>query len=376
MKKLIIHVADIKVSEEAGVGRVVWHWKNAFERQGYEFLHIGLTEIPSVLHKSLFSRAAYRYYQQLGRKACVILAHESTASPFFKENPPVIVFSHGLERRAWEVELKSQEEAIKKLPLRTKLLFPLWRLLPCDLGMRKATSLLLSNNEDAAFAQKYYPRDGSNISIFKNGVYPSQLDEQVQPNEPLTILFLATWIERKGIKTLVDAAQVLYDQGLRLKWILAGTGSDPETVLNYWSNNLRGSVEVIPGFLRAEEEGILARSNIFVLPSFFEGQPLSLLQAMESGRCCITTNSCGQRDLIEHGYNGLLHEPGDVQHLAFLIEQCANNEELRKSLGRNAKLSVKNRRWETVSAEVVNRVEEVLLKKDKTRNINFTPTES
>ena len=81
---------------------------------------------------------------------------------------------------------------------------------------------------------------------------------------------------------------------------------------------------------------------------------------MEAGRCCITTDCCGQRDLIQHGYNGMLYQPGNTQQFAALIEECVNNEDLRMTLGRNAKVSVKDRGWETVSAELVDHIEAVL----------------
>ena len=81
---------------------------------------------------------------------------------------------------------------------------------------------------------------------------------------------------------------------------------------------------------------------------------------METGRCCITTNCCGQRDIIQHGYNGLLHETGDAKTLALLLEQCIKDKNLRLMLGRNAKLSTENRYWETVASEVVDRIEKLI----------------
>ncbi|MEW6558324.1 MAG: hypothetical protein AB1349_13420, partial [Elusimicrobiota bacterium] len=50
MKKIILHVAQIEISEESGMGRVAWHWRNEFERRGYEFLHIGPKEVGRILH--------------------------------------------------------------------------------------------------------------------------------------------------------------------------------------------------------------------------------------------------------------------------------------------------------------------------------------
>ena len=150
---------------------------------------------------------------------------------------------------------------------------------------------------------------------------------------------------------------MLYDQGITAHWLLAGTGGDRTTTLNTWPEELRSSVEVIPTFVRSEEVDILKRTNIFVLPSFFEGQPLSLLQAMEAGRCCITTNCCGQRDLIQHGENGLLYDSGKAPALAKLLGDCIQNEALCYRLGKQDKASVSDRHWSTVSHEVVDRIE-------------------
>ncbi len=369
MKNLIVHVADMKVTEEGGVGRVTWHWKKTFEERGYKFVHIGLAEVGAIAHKSLFPYAAFRYYNTLKEKARAFLVHESAAWPFLNSQVPVIVFSHGLERRAWDVELKARQISGKKISLKTRLFYPLWRLIPCDLGMRKATELFLFNQEDATFAQNYYGRKPREIFVLKNGVYPSHLTEKDQPTDSKTILFLASWIERKGIKTLLEAAQILSDRGWYLKWLLVGTCAGSEIIVNQWPSHLRSSVEVLPYFLRSEEDTIFARSNIFVLPSFYEGQSLSLLQAMESARCCISTNICGQRDVIQNGHNGLLHEPGNAQQLASLIEECLNDEDLRLALGKNAKLSMKDRHWKVVSNEIVDRLEEVCLEWESIRGV-------
>ncbi|MBD2570886.1 glycosyltransferase family 4 protein [Anabaena lutea] len=360
MKKLIVYIAEVLLSEETGMGRVAWHWKNEFENRGYEFLHIGPAETGRVAHKAFFPYAARRFYNQLGREASLFIIHEPASGFFLSFNIPIVVVSHGLERRAWDFELHGKYGSSQKLKLRTKLLFPLWRLHYCDLGLKKANLLFMLNQEDSEFVQRYYHRDSQDIFLYKNGIYPYDLNETVQTNEPFTILFMGSWVERKGIKTLVDAAHILHKQGLFFHWLLAGTGLDHEAVLASWPKDLHPYLEIIPKFFVSDELNLFIRSQIFILPSFFEGQPLVLLQAMASGRCCITTNCCGQKDLINHGYNGLLYEPGDAEKLASLIQKCASDSQLRTTLGKNAKTSVQNRSWKEVSAEVVERVEALL----------------
>jgi glycosyltransferase involved in cell wall biosynthesis len=357
MKKLIVHVAEIDISEESGMGRVACYWQNELLRRGYEFIHIGSKEVGKTLHHGLFPYYAYKIYQQLNRKASLFLIHEPAALPFVHSNIPTVVFSHGVERRGWELSLEGKLGEQQKMSLKTRLLFPLWRLKQCDEGLKKAELLLLINQEDAAFTHKHYQRQLKDIYVFKNGVYLSKLNENIQPDDYPTILFLGSWILRKGVKTIVEAAKILWQKGIKPKWLLAGLSVDSVQVMSDWESESLPFVEIIPRFSRIEEAKILARSNIFILPSYFEGQPLALLQAMESGRCCITTNCCGQRDIIEHGYNGLLFEPGDSKALAKLIEQCIKDKALRLRLGENAKITVQDRQWEDVSSEVVDRLE-------------------
>ena len=164
---------------------------------------------------------------------------------------------------------------------------------------------------------------------------------------------------RKGIHTLARTAEILRQRGVKVKWVLAGTVFPAEEVLKSWPASLHAHTEVIPKFSGREELELYRRSNLFVLPSFFEGQPLALLQAMAFGRCCITTNICGQKDVIQSGRNGLLFEPGDASALAALIEKAADSLPLQVELGVDAQRTVKDREWKSVGDEVVNFVERI-----------------
>lgn len=356
MPKTIVHVADIEVTEESGMGRVAWHWQQAIERRGDRFIHIGPSQVGKIPHRGLFPYAAYRTYKRLGQPADVFLVHEAASGPFLNRSVPAAVFSHGLDRRLWEMNKPHTQISWK-----SRLLFPLWRLRQCDLGIRKGNLVLLINQEDLEFAQTYYRQTSDRIFLFRNGVHASSLSATDQAADPLTITFLASWSERKGTKTLIQAAEILAERGFYPHWLLAGTGKDAHTILEQWPAALRPDVEVVPRFPRSAETELLARTHIFVLPSYYEGQPLALLQAMASGRCCITTNCCGQRDFIESGKTGLLHSPGDAAQLADLLQQCLESSELRLKLGQNAELSMQNRRWDDVSTEIIDKIETALV---------------
>ncbi|MCM8782200.1 MAG: glycosyltransferase, partial [Candidatus Omnitrophica bacterium] len=293
-------------------------------------------------------------YHRLGEKAVLFLTHEPIASFFSRDGIPLVVFSHGIERRGWQI---TNTTVLKNtIRLRSRVLLSFIRLRRCDKGIRVADKLLLSNQDDKRFVENYYHRHNG-IFVFKNGVFDTFLTEHIQPQaKDKVILFSGTWTKRKGTMVLIKAAEILFKKGLRLKWVLAGTRLPVEKVMEDWPHCLHTSIEVIPYYNFQEEEKVLEKANVFVLPSFFEGQPLVLLQALRAGRCCVASDCCGQKDIIRHGENGLLFPPGDSEKLAVLLEECVKNEGLRLRLGKHARLSMSNRSWEVVSAEIVREV--------------------
>jgi glycosyltransferase involved in cell wall biosynthesis len=393
MQPLVVHIAQIEMSEKSGMGRIAWHWKHEFEESGYDFIHIGMKEVGSLPHPALFPYAALKVLKQQHLSPGLLLVHEPAAGVFTRLNIPLVLFSHGIERRAWNLYLNGADGRNRQPPLKTKLLFPLWRLRHCDTGLSKADLLLLSNQEDQEFAIHYYQRHRQDIFVFQNGVYldseegshedgnnasiqPDSLkfdtqeisgsqtitgSQTISDSQIITILFNASWTERKGIHSLIKAASILQGKSLILNWLLIGTCASQESIMQHFPETMHSHINVVPTFSAHEESQFLSKADIFILPSFFEGQPLSLLQAMAAGLCCITTNCCGQKDLIEHGWNGLLYPTGDAEKLADLIEQTVSDNHLRYQLGRNAQASVKHRSWETVASGVVQRIKTLIL---------------
>ena len=73
-------------------------------------------------------------------------------------------------------------------------------------------------------------------------------------------------------------------------------------------------------------------ADAFALPSFAEGIPVVLMEAMASGVPCVTTRITGIPELIRDGVDGLLVTPSDSSELAEALERLMRNPELRKRL--------------------------------------------
>lgn len=349
MKPVLLHVAEVEPELDTGMGRVAHHWIRALEARGCEVVHIGPEAAGRPRHPALFPHAARAAAHRAGRRFDLALVHEPAAGAFLGERFPLVVFSHGLERRGWDVSLRLAARGLAPaIGLRSRLLFPLWRIRPSERAIRAAQGLLLISREDADFAERCYGKSAPHV--FRNGVDPLSL---APPTGECTVLFLGSWIPRKGTRVLAEAARSVARLAPSARWVLAGTGRPAGEVLAEWPAELHGLTEVVPRFPPDNEPRLLARAHAVVLPSFFEGQPLALLQAMAAGRACLSSDCCGQRDFIRSGETGLLHPAGDVAAFAAHLSAVISSPWLRERLGAAAREAVRDRPWTRVSDDVV-----------------------
>jgi glycosyltransferase involved in cell wall biosynthesis len=139
------------------------------------------------------------------------------------------------------------------------------------------------------------------------------------------ILCIGRLTPAKGQHLLLDALRQLLDQGRNVRLRLAGNGPD-ESSLRAQSVRLNLTDRVIfEGPVNQDRiRSLYAQADAFCLPSFAEGLPVVLMEALSMGIPCVTTAITGIPELIRHGIEGLLVPPSDldalVQALATLIE--------------------------------------------------------
>jgi colanic acid/amylovoran biosynthesis glycosyltransferase len=137
------------------------------------------------------------------------------------------------------------------------------------------------------------------------------------PREQVKTLFCAARLSpEKGISFLIHALKGLVDKGYALELRLAGNGPSREQ-LETLANELgvAGNVKFL-GFLNEDEIiSELEAADLFVLPSFIEGLPVSAMEAMAIGVPVIATNIAGTSELVEDGRTGVLVRPSDAQAL-------------------------------------------------------------
>ena len=140
---------------------------------------------------------------------------------------------------------------------------------------------------------------------------------------------------RKGGCDLVNAFASLPESlRTRARLVLAGDG-DVEGMRKL-AAPFGDRVRVLSWIDAHERDRLLSESDVFVLPSYAEGVPMSLLEAMAAGLPCITTPVGGIPDVFTHGSEGLLVPPGDAAQLRAAMSIFIGDEPARLAAGKRA----------------------------------------
>ena len=157
---------------------------------------------------------------------------------------------------------------------------------------------------------------------------------------PVTFLFLGVLTHDKGAFDLVEAARILKEEGLRFKINMCGAGKGETEVRESIARYGLEDTVILPGWVKGDDKlRIFEDSHVFVLPSYTEGMPMSILEAKCAAMPSISTKVGGIPDIIEDGKDGYLFEPGDVEELASAMRQFIVNPGLIEKTGSAAKES-------------------------------------
>ncbi|MBX9969226.1 glycosyltransferase family 4 protein [Priestia aryabhattai] len=148
------------------------------------------------------------------------------------------------------------------------------------------------------------------------------------------ILFLGEIGHRKGGYDIPEVVEKLAKSLPDVKFIIGGSGDIQQITKLLKSKKVEGNV-VFPGWVRSEEKDRLLReSDIFFLPSYNEGMPMSILDAMGYGLPIVSTNVGGIPKIVMNDCNGYLCNPGDNEGFAEAIRYILTDKSKRKRMGK------------------------------------------
>ena len=191
----------------------------------------------------------------------------------------------------------------------------------------------------------------------------SVLQKELQlDTDSMVVLTVARFQPQKGHKYLVEAIPKIVREFPRTIFLFVGEGELTEEIkLQVERSKLTNYIRFLG--VRRDIPKLLAFSDIFVLPSLWEGMPNSILEAMSAGVPVIASNVDGIPEIIRDGENGLLVPPADSFALGNAIRRLLKDEGLCKSFAEVAKLKVEQKFHRNLNTKLFVNLYEVLISK-------------
>lgn len=179
------------------------------------------------------------------------------------------------------------------------------------------------------------------VEVLHNAVaIPTTVRRQAPRPASPTLLFLGHLLPDKGVYELVEAFARVARSVPELRLVLGGVGHGAQLRELAVKLGVQERVE-LPGWLGPEKKSAaFANSSIFLLPSYHEGMPMALLEAMSWGLPVIATPVGGIPQVVTHEANGLLVPPRDVAALTAAITRVLQDPTLGARLGSAARASI------------------------------------
>jgi glycosyltransferase involved in cell wall biosynthesis len=215
-----------------------------------------------------------------------------------------------------------------------------WRI---DLKIARASFVAcishFARSQGMLFADQAHWRK---MHVIHCGVDPARYDAAPRPTcrEP-TLLFVGRLDAIKGLPVLFEAVATLIARHPALRLVLVGDGPHRSRLAEQASALGITEAVIFEGYLSQTEVATrLAQADIFVLPSFAEGVPVVLMEALASRRPVVATRVAGVAELVEDGVSGFLVPPGDPVALADRLDRLLTDPALCATMGESGRARV------------------------------------
>lgn len=213
-------------------------------------------------------------------------------------------------------------------------------------AFKKASGVIFQNSDDRQYfidkgivseeKTKTVVSSGVDIGFFSRESVDKKkfadLKKKINPDNQKVVLMIARAIRHKGVVEYYQAAERLKEKGYLFLFVGGEDRGNPASLDAAFLKS--GSVIYLGE--RWDVREIIALCDLFVLPSYREGTPRTLLEAGAMRKAMITTDTVGCKEVVNDGYNGYLVPVGDSEILKVKIETLLENDELRKKMAQNA----------------------------------------
>lgn len=233
----------------------------------------------------------------------------------------------------------------------------LWRVKFAVLTQTNNFNIFTANNNAKHSLKLYVPENFfEKIIVTSANINPDEIDRALEfhlnksdicrnydlPDDKFLVFCVGQFIDRKGRWIFLEAARILIEKNKDIHFVwVSNSKLNQNDLKKIESYNLDGNFTLV----NSEQIGgehidlfkLLRIADVFTLPSYVEGLPISLLEAMALGIPSISTDVNGIPEAVKHMKTGLLIGAGNVGELVDAIEKLKSDKNLRKSLSENGR---------------------------------------
>lgn len=233
--------------------------------------------------------------------------------------PGVVLHAHGGRVPLWLTTRPRRAAARAALALAT-------RVIAVSTGGRDALTGILGADR---------------VVLVRNGVDVSAFEPATGGHQPPRVLYVGVLTERKGVRDLLDASEELDRRGVPHElWLVGGTpdeGPEAEAAIRAAA----GPRTRFVGQIAHEEMPATYReADIFVLPSWWEASPLSVLEAMAAGLPVVASRVGDVEQMVDDGQTGFVVDAKRPDQLAEALGRLLQDGDLRSTMGAAARIRV------------------------------------
>ena len=180
------------------------------------------------------------------------------------------------------------------------------------------------------------------VTTILNGVYvANEPVERAQGKDVNELIYAGRLAKVKNLGSVIHAIKQIEDQlNVKLRFQILGEGPEEEFLKNLVRElDVKTEINFI-GYV-SDVRSWYRNSDIFILPSFYEGISIALLEAMAESLAVIVTDVGGNREIVTNDVSGIVVEADDVDGLASAIARLACDDDLRRDLQKNGFNTVK-----------------------------------
>lgn len=314
---------------KGGIAAVVSGYYGSKLEQDYDMVYVESYKDGGKLTKLLKGICGYFHFAKvlLLDRPDIVHMHSSFGSSFYRSLPfiymaswakkPIINHIHGADFDEFYVNASDKKKAhIKKV-------------------YNKCAILIALSAEWADRFMQIIPAKKVRIIVNYSTLHEDALEERLQRKSNNTVLFLGEIGRRKGCYDIPAVAAEVVKVVHNVKFILGGVGreADEKAVKELFKEKGVAEHVVFPGWVRgADKDKLLRESDVFYLPSYNEGMPMSILDAMGYGLPVVSTNVGGIPKIVHESENGSCCEAGDIKGMADgIVKLLTDRDELEKS---------------------------------------------